>query len=147
MRIGLWVVGGLSGMLLILYLPVLIWSPPWSHFGCYVMENSPENFTANIFSNDQMVTIGTGSNSEPPLKVSDKLDFYDGKTLHQSQWRGSNSGRTYTIHKTGRLYYWYDPPEGDWLGSKTINPFTIWYCLYLNAISEEIEHPYPIGAP
>ena len=34
-RIGLWIAGVLSGLFTALYLPVLIWSPPWGADGYY----------------------------------------------------------------------------------------------------------------
>ena len=73
-RVGLWVTGAISCLILLLYLPVLIWSPPWALNG-YFLEG--------VWLIDGKVT----SQDDHAITITPFYSFHDGNlNAHYFDW-------------------------------------------------------------
>ncbi len=120
-RIGLISLGIIAGLILILYLPVLIWSPPWGLPGIYTWTIDNDHTEVRIISGNQMEFI----------------------TIHENEWIPLNDIREFS--EKGGLYHmdnvkmevrsgWikFEPDiNTDVKFIKMTNPFILWYIKWL----------------
>ncbi len=122
LKLGMIATGVVSGVLLVLYLPVLIWSPPWSENGSYIEElmstKNGYDFASLNFNNGKLTSIclvdGTVRTlSDKYIKQNNKwyLHYYNNINyiiFNEQGLRMNNAGVIITAYKTS-------------------NPLTIWY--------------------
>lgn len=117
-----------SGLLLILYLPVLIWSPPWdSSKGCY---NSLNDRGIKLVRFENGVLIGLWG---------DEVNTLDGfKHTSKNHWQTRFSNDQYNVtvevitsESQIKLNATGGAEDISFTGVKTFNPFTIWHIKWL----------------
>lgn len=126
-----WGAGIVSGLLLILYLPVLIWSPPWGDNGHYVLINrdwlthlSFRNGTLKSFSKRRLIRESTLS---PDSKSIWKCTIIEGSETIRV--------RVIIVNSNIELLVKGATQESRFVGAKTSNPFTIWRIKWLEWMS------------
>ena len=134
--------GIVSRLLLILYLPVLIWSPPWGEKGYYIDIDGIE-FGSMYFANGQVVFLIMGHNDQKK-----HLNFLikDTYTRNGDTWEsvGINGMSTLQIKNntmTEKVYNNKSNPKhtGENIYIKSTNPFSTWHSIYLEWASEELD--------
>lgn len=119
--------GIISGLLLILYFPVLIWSPPWNHNGYYKIIHSNKF----LHFNDGILI---------DLEIDKGNLIISAGTIHHdmgSFWFGNARGTMYSYiqFKDREMQYalhmgnshLQSMPSDHHTLRKCLNPFTIWY--------------------
>lgn len=128
-RIGLWLIGGFSGILLLLYLPVIIWSPPWdSSKGCY---DDINDRAIRLIRFEKGELLGVWG----PSHINVIGGFH---AVSKNHWLFHYADDRENIHleiKTNESQVQLQISGADEVksitGIKTFNPFTVWYIKYL----------------
>lgn len=122
--------GALTGLTLILYLPALIWSPPFGKEGYYVAD-IPHKFIYGFLSNDRLVFDCTVDDWD--LKHEVRIQENVHGTSSTSAYISSGTDRYFSIDYNFeckfKVNYKHTSPDYDL--KKTSNPFIIWQIKYL----------------
>ena len=132
--------GALAILILILYLPILIWSPPWEDFGYYINNNrDPSRFSACYFKNGNFFIVAVNGNDTA---------VHSANTFTEKPGHWMMKERNYTnqydqiikifLENNIKLVYSVEilsderslyKDNGTWMKSQ--NPFIIWYVILL----------------
>lgn len=124
----------ISALLFLLYLPVLIWSPPWGEDGYYEYGKPRHDLHKDYtyFKNGILRPMHIEKTGEvilyPESNFTHKNNSWQNNTLiHKSTVHFSISASLLTstaIHQNGRTVF-------NSTASKIFNPFTLWHIKYL----------------
>ena len=148
-QITLWILGHLSGLLLLFYLPVLIWSPPWGENG-YYYEGINGKLDTDSFNE---VYKYTGDKIEPyysftngylqahspqwdtDIHRSIKFDA-EYKLIKKNIWVNRHQGIECNLRFEANTFICEQPDLNYFICiEKTTNPLNIWYIKYLEWIN------------
>ncbi len=144
----IYIVTTISGLLLILYLPVLIWSPPWGNKGYYLhkdytnpMDWSEEHSTFFFFNDGKLVykMIMDGEFSQSAdmhFKNIGNNRWSHYEKIKRTTYRGTKDViNHYMIQIEGNKFdyttFYTDQHTPKYDLVKITNPFTIWYIKWL----------------
>ena len=117
--------GIVSGLLLILYLPVLIWSPPWGPHGYYSAYNAYDEISF-IYFKDGYVEFGFNTKNRSPQFSTQMLKSKDDPSLWESE-----ETTDIRISISQLICILGIDSEPDWTLNKAYNPFTVWHIKWL----------------
>ena len=116
--------GIVSGLLLILYLPVLIWSPPWSINGIYKRPSDLGLVAGTQGICTTYFALHETNKLAPIYAFENDFKLPDLEYLVTNDHRWSLTGTFMLID--GQLH-----SRNNIIGSKTTNPFTLWHIKWL----------------
>lgn len=115
-KLAFWITGIVSGLLLILYLPVLIWSPPWGINGFYYTH--PDETMLSHFDNG-LYTIGI----HEPYPLPFLFDYKNGQWESEDGIILITDGLGISIKESNT--------NTQAKHTKVNNPFTVWHIKWL----------------
>lgn len=134
----LWPTGIIAGLILVLYSPLFIWSPPWSKDGYYHPDMDTKSLFVCIYLNREKVIFHRYDNTT--LEI-DEFSMIESKGL----WKGTRNINYLAVNHVEMKFINQRLHIKDWIVQgnvqpdpftafldKISNPFTIWHIKWLD---------------
>lgn len=138
-KVGLRWASAVLAIFVILYLPVIAYSPPLKDDGYYTADTPSAFIFSKMDENDILFySYVNGSLSKEPTYVTTRIQSYENQFFHEGfefrfVYHGTNDTsvmvKEMTISREPGPHHWHKM-------QKTINPFTLWHIKWLEWTNE-----------